>query len=219
MNGAHDLGGMHGFGAIAPDPNEPLFHAEWERRCFAITLAAGFTGEWNIDASRFAREQMPPAEYLATGYYEHWLYGLERLLADRGMVTPDEQAGGVVQLEPKPVARTLQGPDVPSALARGGPSERTVEARPRFAVGDRVRTRNINPPTHTRLPRYARGKVGMIQIQHGAHVFPDSNALFAGEAPQHLYSVRFEGDELWGPDAEPGACAYIDLWESYLDDA
>ncbi len=219
MNGAHDLGGMHGFGPINPDPDEPLFHAPWERRCFALTLAAGFTGQWNIDASRFAREQMPPAEYLATGYYEHWLFGLEQLLVERSMATPREIASGQVELEPKAEARILKAGDVTKALAKGGPSERPVEAKPRFHIGDRVRTRNINPATHTRLPRYARGKTGTIHLAHGAHVFPDTNALFAGEAPQHLYNIRFDGTDLWGPDAEAGTCAYIDLWESYLEPA
>lgn len=219
MNGAHDLGGMHGFGAIAPDPDEPLFHAPWERRCFALTLAAGFTGQWNIDASRFAREQMPPAEYLATGYYEHWLYGLERLLVERGMAIPREIASGEAELAPKPEARVLKAADVAKALAKGGPSEREPPAEPRFGVGDRVRTRNINPASHTRLPRYARGKVGTIHLAHGAHVFPDSNALFAGEAPKHLYNVRFDGADLWGPDAEAGTGTFIDLWEPYLEPA
>ncbi len=219
MNGAHDLGGMHGFGPIGADPDEPLFHAEWERKCFALTLAAGFTGEWNIDASRFAREQMPPAEYLATGYYEHWLFGLEYLLADRGMVSTDEMAAGKVQVEPKPVARTLKAADVAKTLAKGGPSERETNTAPRFKVGDRVRTVNINPATHTRLPRYARGKVGTVELMHGAHVFPDTNAQFTGEAPQHLYTVRFEGGDLWGPDAEPGTAVTVDCWESYLDAA
>lgn len=219
MNGAHDLGGMHGFGPINPDPNEPLFHDEWERRCFAITLAAGFTGEWNIDASRFAREQMPPAEYLSTGYYEHWLFGLEFLLADRGLATPDEMAAGKLEVEPKASARTLKAENVAKALSTGGPSARETNAAPRFAVGDRVRTRNIHPPTHTRLPRYVRGKIGTVKLLHGAHVFPDSNALFAGEKPQHLYTVEFSGEELWGPDAEPGTSVTTDCWESYLDAA
>jgi len=219
MNGAHDLGGMHGFGAIGPDPDEPLFHAPWERRCFALTLAGGFTGQWNIDASRFAREQMPPADYLASGYYEHWLFGLEQLLVERGMASPREIASGAVELEPKPEARVLKAKDVAKVLAKGGPSERAVAEQPRFRIGDRVRTLNIHPATHTRLPRYARGKVGTVHLAHGAHVFPDTNALFAGEAPQHLYNVRFEGRDLWGPDSEPDACTCIDLWESYLEPA
>lgn len=219
MNGAHDLGGMHGFGPIGANPDEPLFHAEWERKCFALTLAAGFTGQWNIDASRFAREQMPPAEYLATGYYEHWLYGLEYLLADRGMATPEEMADGRLHVEPKPIARALEAKDVGKVLSKGGPSERASDAKPQFGVGDRVRTANINPATHTRLPRYARGKVGTVELLHGTHVFPDTNARYAGEEPQHLYTVRFDGEELWGPDAEPGTSTSLDLWESYLDAA
>ena len=219
MNGAHDLGGMHGFGPIRPEPDEPLFHADWERKCFALTLAAGFTGEWNIDASRFAREQMAPAEYLSTGYYVHWLHGLEYLLADRNMVTPDEMASGQVQTEPKPIACTLKAADVPKVLSKGGPSERESDAVPRFKAGDRVRTANINPATHTRLPRYARSKVGTVELLHGTHVFPDTNSQYAGEVPQHLYTVRFHGIELWGPDAEPGTSTLVDLWESYLDAA
>ena len=219
MNGAHDLGGMHGFGPVGADPNEPLFHAEWERRCFALTLACGFTGEWNIDASRFAREQMPPAEYLTTGYYEHWLFGLEYLLADRGMATPEEMAAGKLEVNPKAVARTLAAADVGKVLSKGGPSEREPSGAPRFGEGDRVRTININPATHTRLPRYARGKVGIVKLLHGAHVYPDTNSLYAGEAPEHLYTVEFDGQELWGRDAEPGTSVTVDCWESYLDAA
>ena len=219
MNGAHDLGGMHGFGAIDPDPNEPLFHAEWERRCFAITLATGFLGQWNIDAGRFAREQMPPAEYLATSYYEHWLFGLEHLLVQRAMATPEEIEIGALELEPKPGLRVLQAANVTAALSKGGPSQRATDTPARFQAGDKVRTVNINPVTHTRIPRYARGKTGTVHLLHGAHVFPDSNALFQGEAPQHLYTVQFNGRELWGPDAEPGASTCIDLWDSYLEPA
>ena len=219
MNGAHDLGGMHGFGAIGADPDEPLFRAEWERRCFALTLACGFTGRWNIDAARSAREQMPPAEYLSTGYYEHWLFGLEYLLVDRAMVTPEELAGGRVEPTPKPVARILKGEDVAAALSKGGPSRREIDAPARFAPGDRVRAKVTSPAGHTRLPRYVRGRVGTVGLWHGAHVFPDSNALDAGEAPQHLYTVRFEGAALWGPDAEPGTGTLVDCWESYLDAA
>jgi nitrile hydratase beta subunit len=219
MNGAHDLGGMHGFGPVAPDPNEPLFHGDWEKRCFALTLAVGFTGQWNIDASRFAREQMPPGEYLSTGYYEHWLFGLEYLLVDRSLATPEEMDAGKALVEPKPIARTLQAKDVVSTLSKGGPSERADAGDRLFAVGDKVRTRNLNPATHTRLPRYARGKVGTVHLAHGSHVFPDQNSQYQGEAPQPLYNVRFEGEELWGSAAEPGACTYIDLWEDYLDAA
>ena len=219
MNGAHDLGGGHGHGPIAPDPNEPLFHGDWERKAFSLTLAMGFTGQWNIDASRFAREQMPPAEYLSTSYYVHWLHGLEYLLLDRTMATPQEIASGAVELEPKPGARLLKAQDVNKVLLKGGPSERETAEAPRFQPGDRVRTININPATHTRLPRYARGKVGTVALLHGAHVFPDTNSLYQGENPQHLYTIRFDGRDLWGPDAEPDSCTMIDLWNEYLEPA
>lgn len=90
MNGAHDLGGMHGFGPIDPEPDEPVFHAQWERRAFALTLAMGAYGAWNIDMSRHARERMEPGAYLTTSYYEHWLHGLERLLIEKGLLTREE---------------------------------------------------------------------------------------------------------------------------------
>jgi nitrile hydratase subunit beta len=202
VNGAHDMGGAHGFGPVVPEPGEPWFHAEWERRVFAMVIALGAGGRWNIDASRFARENRPPAEYLGMTYYEIWLAGVERLLAERG----DPQ-------------RVLRAEDVPAAMARGGPATRESDRPARFAVGDRVRTRNTHPHTHTRLPRYARDKVGTVELVHGTHVFPDSNAHFAGEDPQWLYTVRFEGRELWGADADPTVSVSTDAFEPYLEPA
>ncbi len=221
MNGAHDLGGGHGHGPIAPDPNEPLFQAEWERRCFATTLAMGATGQWNIDQSRFARESMRPGRYLETSYYEHWLHGLEVLLREHGLATAEEMASGKLAAPPKPVARVLKADDVAPVLAKGGSARRDEAAAPatRFKAGDLVRARNLNPPGHTRVPRYVRGRLGRIEKVHGVFVFPDTNAANADEAPQWLYAVRFEGRELWGPDAEPGTAAYADLWDSYLEPA
>jgi nitrile hydratase len=194
VNGAHDMGGMHGFGPVEPEPDEPWFHAEWERRVFALTLAMGATGEWNIDMSRFAREDRPPADYLSKSYYELWLAGLERLLAERGVLE-------------RPPRRVLRAEDVPAVLVRGGPVEREPPRPARFAVGDRVRTRWINPRGHTRLPRYARGREGVIERVHGCHVFPDSNAHGRGEDPQWLYNVRFD-------DA-----VSVDAFEPYLEPA
>ena len=179
MNGAHDMGAAHGFGPVEPERDEPWFHAEWERRVFALTLAMGASGEWNIDMSRFAREDRPPPDYLSKTYYELWLAGLERLLAERGVLE-------------RPPSRVVAAEEVPAMLARGGPVERAAPRRARFAVGDRVRTRVLNPRGHTRLPRYARGRAGVIERVHGCHVFPDSNAHGRGEDPQWLYCVRFD---------------------------
>jgi nitrile hydratase len=200
VNGAHDMGGVHGFGPVVPEPDEPIFHGDWERRVLGLVLACGAGGRWNIDQSRSARENRPPAEYLGLSYYEVWLAGLERLLAERG--TPE---------------RVLRAEEVPAVLARGGPADRPPTREPSFAVGDRVRTRNLHPAGHTRLPRYARGKVGVVERVHGFHVFPDVNATGAGEDPQWLYAVAFDATELWGPDGDPTASVRIDAFEPYLD--
>jgi nitrile hydratase subunit beta len=218
VNGAHDMGGVHGFGPVVPEPDEPAFHADWERRAFALTLAMGATGEWNIDASRFARENRPPGEYLSKTYYEIWLAGLERLLADRGLVTPEELDAGRAG-PPRPVARTLAAGDVEHMLSRGGPTEREPPRPARFAAGDLVRARNLHPATHTRLPRYVRGRTGTVVALHGCHVFPDVNARGGGEDPQWLYTVRFSARELFGEDGDPHAGVSVDAFEPYLEPA
>lgn len=219
MNGAHDLGGDHGHGPIAPDPNEPLFHANWERKAFALTLAMGFTGQWNIDQARFARETMAPGRYLETTYYEHWLHGLEVLLTDRALVSEAEIQAAKSINAASPLPRMLKAADVIPTLQKGGSARRNdaKAGKPKFKSGDRVCARNLNPPTHTRVPRYVRGREGVIDLVHGVFVFPDTNSKSADERPQWLYAVRFEGEELWGPDAEPGTAIYVDLWDDYLD--
>jgi nitrile hydratase len=219
MDGAQDMGGVAGFGPVQPEPDEPVFHAEWERRAFALTLAMGMPGGWNIDMSRFAREDRPHQDYLGMSYYQIWLAGLERLMLERNLVSPDEIQAGHRLHPPKPVAKKLTADGVAAMLHRGGPTERDVSKPALFAVGDRVRTKTINPPTHTRLPRYVRGHIGLIERIHGAHVFPDSNAHGAGEHPQWLYTVTFDGRELWGHDAEPGNRISVDAWEPYLEPA
>jgi nitrile hydratase subunit beta len=219
MNGAHDMGGAHGFGPVEPEPNEPVFHAEWERRAFAITLAMGATGEWNIDMSRFARENRSPADYLSKSYYELWLAGLEQLAAQRGLVTTEEIAAGHARGNPRPVQRILAAPDVDQVLSQGTAVAREPKVPARFKLGDRVRTKNLHPSAHTRLPRYVRGHVGTVERVHGCHVFPDSNAAGAGEHPQWLYAVRFDGRELWGPQGDPKLKVSVDAWEPYLEPA
>jgi nitrile hydratase beta subunit len=217
MNGAHDLGGVHGFGAVEPEPNEPVFHTEWEKRAFALTLAMATPAGWNIDMARFARENRQPAEYLAMSYYQLWFAGLETLLKERALVSDDEIAAGHSLHPPKPVTRILSPGDVAQVLYRGGPTERETNTRARFKVGDTVRAKNINPLTHTRLPRYVRGHQGTIERVIGCHVFPDSNATGAGENPQWLYTVRFDGRELWGADGDPSVTVSVDAWQPYLE--
>ena len=217
MNGAQDMGGMHGFGPVEPEPDEPVFHAEWEKRAFALTLAMGMPGGWNIDQSRFARENRDPGEYLSMSYYQIWLAGLEALLAERGLVAENEIEAGHALHERKPVPRVLSPGDVLKVLHRGGPTERDTNTEAAFKPGDRVRAKNINPLTHTRLPRYVRNHVGTVERVIGFHVFPDSNAAGKGEDPQWLYCVRFDGRELWGPDGDPTTSVSVDAWEPYLE--
>jgi len=221
MNGAHDLGGMHGYGPVEIERDEPVFHHEWERRAFGITLAAGFLGKWNIDMSRDAREQMPPAEYLAATYYERWLFGLEKLLHATRLVSRAElqaalKGGALETAVPAAGVRVLAARDVEAELRKSRASKADEDVPPRFNVGDRVRTVNINPIGHTRLPRYARDKRGVVTLDHGVWVFPDANGSGRGRKPQHCYSVSFQAGELWGTDGGPRDAIYIDLWDDHL---
>jgi nitrile hydratase beta subunit len=218
MNGVHDLGGMHGFGPVAIEKDEPVFHSEWEKRAFALTLACGFLGRWNIDMGRYAREQMPPAEYLATSYYEHWFFGLEKLLVEQGLVSAQELATGraaVRAVEPQAVVAA----EVATRLRNRRHARVDAEVTPKFRVGDSVVACNLNPAGHTRLPRYARGRHGVIARDHGVFVFADTHAMNRDKKPQHCYSVRFAARELWGADAPAHDGVYLDLWDDHLDPA
>jgi nitrile hydratase beta subunit len=219
MDGAHDMGGVPWIDPVHPEPNEPPFHAEWERRAFALTLAMAMPGGWNIDMSRFAREDRLPQDYLGMSYYQIWLAGLERLILARNLVSPDEIEAGKPMHPAKPVAKTLTPEGVAGMLHRGGPTERKATGSALFATGDRVQAKMINPPTHTRLPHYVRGHLGTVERVLGFHVFPDSNAIGAGENPQWLYTVTFDGRELWGSDSDPALKVSVDAWEPYLERA
>jgi nitrile hydratase len=216
MNGPHDLGGAMGFGPVRPEPEGELFHAEWEKGAFGVTLAVGALGCWSLDAARHMRESMPPARYLSAHYYDIWLTALERLLLAHGLATEAELRQGR-SLEPSRSLKPLRAADVGPALARGTPYDRPATMPARFAAGDRVRTRNEHPTGHTRLPRYARDKEGVVEAARGVFVFPDTLAHGQGEAPQWLYTIRFEGRELWGASADPALSLSIDAWESYLE--
>ncbi len=219
MNGVHDMGGMTCFGVIEQEEDEPVFHAAWERRVFALNnLSMGQID--TLDAMRHSVERMDPIHYLSSTYYEHWLAGLETLAVEHGIVSAEELATGVARATGEP-AGTPAPPEVVEAVVRGGaPFDRgTGRLTPRFAVGDRVMTRNIHPSGHTRLPRYARGKGGVVARVHGTFVYPDTNARGEGEQPQPLYSVRFAARALWGPGAAAGDQLFLDLWEDYLEPA
>jgi nitrile hydratase len=213
------MGGLQGFGPVEPEADEPAFHSEWEGRAFAMTLAMAMPGAWNIDMARFARENRSPVEYQSMSYYEIWFAALETMLKERGLVTDDEIVVGHALAEPKPVKRVLSCADVLKVLHRGGPTERDTNTKAAFRPGDTVRAKNINPATHTRLPRYVRGRMGVVERVIGFHVFPDSNAQGAGENPQWLYTVRFDGRDLWGDSADPTVKVSVDAWESYLERA
>ena len=210
-----------GHGPVAPPSvasasGETLFHAEWERRVLGLTLASAALGHWSIDESRHARESLPPAVYYSVGYYGIWLRALTTLLLRHGEIGADELEAGAPLRPGRRADRRLAAEAVPGVLARGGPTLREAKAPPRFATGQRVRTRNMHPEGHTRLPGYARDKTGTIEAWHGAHVFPDANAHGGGETPRHLYTVAFDGRTLWGDDADPTLTVSIDAFEPYL---
>jgi len=223
VNGVHDLGGMHGFGPVMREDGEPTFHEAWEGTIFAMMRAARAQKLFNGDESRHAIERMEPARYLASSYYERWLASIETNLAEKGIVSADEldartatvlrvgDAPTSVAGDPAVRARVLGGGSSPDPIwhERGAPA--------RFAAGDEVVTRNMHPARHTRLPRYARGKRGVIHKVHGIATFPDTNAHGQGQDPQAVYSVRFAGRDLWGDSAEPDQWVYLDLWDTYLD--
>jgi len=223
MNGVHDLGGMHGFGPIEREINEPLFHAPWEGRVRSMMTLSVERGYFSLDAFRHGIERMAPAEYLRAPYFERWLTSVERNLIEHGFLSHEEMETRIAWLrdhpatEPPP-ASAAPSP-APSPPLAPPPGSTPPPLAPRFAVGDPVVTRNVHPTGHTRLPRYARGKRGIIDRQHGTHLFPDTNAHGLGEQPQPLYIVRFAAQELWGESAESGGAVSLDLWESYLEPA
>lgn len=206
MNGAHDLGGKHCLGAInaEPEDSEPVFHADWERRVFALTLAAGMLGQWNIDESRYARERQHPLNYLQHSYYENWLAGLERLLREKNLL---QRPVASLDVPTPVVARRL--------LAAGQPSLVSSDQPPALKVGQRVRVRKIATAGHTRAPGYVQGIVGTIAVHEGCHVFPDRHVTGDG-AGEHLYRVAFSGASLWG-SGDDGVEVLVDLWEPYLE--
>jgi nitrile hydratase len=219
MNGIHDMGGMQDMGSVVREENEPVFHAPWEGRVLAMSLATAAWRKWSLDAFRHQMELIPPSEYLRMSYYEKWFTAVTERLVESGLVTRAE----VETSKPAPgtskAVPPLTAAQVPSMLRTGALARRDLAVSPRFHAGQPVRTRNINPTGHTRLPRYARDKQGTVERDHGVYVFPDSAADSLGQNPQHVYSVRFAARELWGDQASPRDAVYLDLWDEYLDAA
>lgn len=220
MNGVHDLGGMTCFGPIRREENEPVFHSLWERRVFAMLLAVLPQGVTNLDEFRHAIERMDPAHYLASTYYEHWLAALEACLLEKGFLTKEELNTGTAKGTEGSTGTPLSPDRMLELVRRGGSTQRkTGRTAPRFHPGDRVVARNLNPPGHTRIPRYVRGKQGIIERVHGTFIYPDTHAHSGGEQPQPVYSVRFDARELWGSTVPEQDSLYVDLWEDYLEPA
>jgi nitrile hydratase subunit beta len=213
-----DLGGQDVRDPVRPEPEGELFHADWEPRVLALTLAMNATGLWNIDASRAARETLP--HYRELSYYQIWLAGLEKLLRQSGASRPDEIDQGRALHAAVPTTNVLHPGEVAAVLARGRPTVRAPSHPARYALGMRVRTLSVAPPHHTRLPGYTRGKCGVIERIHGVHVFADTHSQGLGEQPQWLYTVAFDEAELWGVGRpRQGSTVSVDAWEPYLEPA
>jgi len=218
MNGVHDMGGMHGMGPVVHEKDEPVFHEEWEGRVYALTrLVRAGGGRWNIDAGRYEIERLPPAEYLRMSYYEKWAARLAIQVVKMGLVTQGEIDSGTPAPGSAKATPQVTAARVPAMVATRVSTKRDVRVKATFKRGDRVRARNMHPTGHTRLPRYARAKLGTVVEDRGVFVFPDTNAEFLGEKPQHLYSVRFTARELWGDRASARDAVYLDLWDEYLE--
>jgi nitrile hydratase beta subunit len=219
MNSVHDMGGLQGMGPVQYEKDEPVFHAAWEGRVYGINSALRAIGKWNIDAWRHQIELLPPVDYLRMTYYERWLRINEQLLVKHGLVAAAELATGTPDPGSAKAIPALTAAAAAGRLGRGIPSSHDPKVAPKFNVGQRVRARNINPTGHTRLPRYARGKVGFIGRDHGVYTFPDTNAHFQGQKRQHIYSVRFSARELWGERASARDSVHLDMWDDYLERA
>jgi nitrile hydratase len=219
MNGVHDMGGQQGMGPVEHEENEPVFHAAWEGRIYALNRAMRAWRKWSLDTDRHALELLPPVDYLRMSYYERWVHRLATQVVQYGLVTKEEMESARADPGSTKATPALSLASSSRWFTRGIASSQDPGIRPSFKVRQRVRARNINPTGHTRLPRYARGKTGVIVRDHGVYLFPDTNAHFKGEKRQHVYSVRFAARELWGADASPLDSVHLDLWDDYLERA
>ncbi|WP_413729963.1 nitrile hydratase subunit beta [Sodalis sp. RH22] len=224
MNGIHDMGGLHGFGPVKVEADEPVFHSEWESRVFCITQLIDTLGIWNLDEHRHEIELMRPADYLDAGYYGRWLFAMERLLHCKGIVFNDELENRIaeywadVRHYSQSAARQRNWPLPASAEVRWGAWRKEATVTPRYQLDQQVKVRNIHPAGHTRVANYIRGKEGIIvNVHEQAWVFPDTRAHYLGEKLQPVYSVKFCAKTLWGPQAEADVFNHVDLSEDHLE--
>jgi nitrile hydratase len=217
MNGIHDMGGMQDMGPIHYEKDEPVFHEPWEGRVYVIRRAMGAWRKWTTDHARHEVERIPPTDYLRMSYYERWLVSTEELIVKAGLITRAELESGKPAPGSQKATPPLKTADMQTVLVRPKVARPDAGVKPKFKVGEHVRARNVHPPGHIRLPRYARGKSGVIQKDHGIYVFPDTIVAGQGEKPQHVYSVRFQAQDLWGSQASPRHSVYLDLWDDYLE--
>jgi nitrile hydratase beta subunit len=223
MNGVHDLGGTDGLGPVAVEKDEPVWHADWEKAAFGMFSMPFRAGFFGVDQFRYGIEQMHPAIYLLSPYYEHWAHTAEHYGVAQGVLDPEEIEERTRYYLENPDAPLPERSDpdllafVDAAVKNGAPARRESDKAPAFTVGDRVTVVDDSPRGHTRKARYIRGKTGVIEKAHGTFIYPDSAGNGRGDAPEHVYTVRFTNEELWGPEAaEPNGVVYFDVWEPYI---
>jgi len=217
VNGIHDMGGMHGLGEIGYRRDDPAFHAAWEVRVHALVTALAAYGRWR--ALRPEIEAIPAAEYLRMSYYERWLAALTESIAKSGLAARAEIERGAASAGAQRSVPALTADTARTAALAAPRTELAIRVDPRFRVGQRVRGANLNTPTHTRMPRYTRGKVGVVERSRGVFALPDTDVYFGDPRPQHVYMVRFAARELWGDGASAHDAVYIDMWQDYLEPA
>lgn len=217
MDGIADMGGTSGWGmAHPPDGNEPVFAEPWHARAFALALLSNRLAGGNLDTFRHAIERLDRSAYLDDGYFGRWLNAADLLLTENAILKPSAVDARARKLRGDVVDEPEAANAEPQTASAAADSLRSIDAAPAFAVGDHVRAKDMSPPGHTRLPRYARGHVGVVAVVQPAFVFPDTNAHHRGENPQYVYSVRFDSHELWGDEAETFAVT-VDMYEDYLE--
>lgn len=225
MTRMHDMGGRFGDGPVVPEPQGiAQFGADWHPRALAMTLAAGGLGQWNIDMSRRARENLSPKDYARFSYYEKWIAALADLLVETGTLSRCDLQTVADESRHPLSERALKAAQVASVLAKGSPADRPEGPAPVFSKGQKVRS--LRPAAnrlvdggHTRLPAYAAGAIGTVLRLHGNHVLPDSSAHGLGDAAEPLYAVAFPASELWAQPENPRDEVILDLWQSYLEPA